>query len=387
MASPLQTRTLDMPASRTTRLPGAGRAAVLAAAVALVTSASAAPVRPAPTVVTIADGIYLFKTAPYAEVGLDGNAIAIVSTDGVLMFDSNGTPAAAAAVIAELRKLTPQPVRFVVNSHWHWDHWYGTEAYTRAFPGVHVVAHEATRRMMMGPALDFNKPGLDEQLPGYIKSLQAAIDKAKTVTPPSANLPRLTESLENAQYFLAAKRGVTHVFPDLTFSDRLTLHLGEREIQVLHYDRAVTPGDAFLYLPKERVLISGDLLVNPISFALSCYPTGWLTTLERLDALDAQVIVPGHGDPLRDKTLLHATMDVFRILLREGKAAKAKGLDPDQARDALWPGLATLMATIAGADPGRQSAFKIQLVDWYLHRVYDELDGPLTDGIAAIPVK
>jgi cyclase len=346
-----------------------------------------APVRPAPTMVTIADGIYLFETAPYGDVGLDGNSIAIVSTDGVLVFDTNGTPAAAAAVLAEIRKLTPQPVRYVVNSHWHWDHWYGTEVYQKAFPGLRVVAQEATRRMMMGPALDFNKPGLDEQLPGYIKSLEDAEAKARAATPPAANLPRITQALDDARYFLDQKRSVTHVFPNVTFNDRLTLYLGEREIQVLHYDRAVTPGDTFLYLPKERVLITGDLLVNPISFALSCYPTGWLATLEKMDALDATVIVPGHGDPLHDKTLMHATMDVFRVLLREGKAAKAGGLDPDQARESIMPGLTSLMTTIAGTDPKRQAAFQSQLVDWYLHRVYDELDGPLTEAIAAIPIK
>ena len=119
--------------------------------------------------------------------------------------------------------------------------------------------------------------------------------------------------------------------------------MGGREIQVLHHDRAVTPGDTFLYLPKEKVLITGDLLVNPISFALSCYPTEWLTTLERIDALDATVIVPGHGEPLHDKTLLRATMDVFRVLLKEGADAKARGLDPDQAKEEIFPTLHDLM--------------------------------------------
>src|SRR6185295_13217575 len=132
----------------------------------------------------------------------------------------------------------------------------------------------------------------------------------------AASVPRLAESLEMAHYFLDQKRAVTHVFPDVTFSDRLTLHLGDREIQILHYDRAVTPGDTFLYLPNEKILVTGDLLVNPISFALSCYPTEWLHTLERLDALDAKTIVTGHGEPFHDKDLLHATMDVFRELLR-----------------------------------------------------------------------
>jgi len=102
----------------------------------LVAATALAQTRPAPVRTQIADGIYLYRTAPYGEVGLDGNSIAIISSDGVLVFDTNGTPSAAAAVLADIKTLTTQPVRYVVNSHWHWDHWYGTEVYTRAFPDV-----------------------------------------------------------------------------------------------------------------------------------------------------------------------------------------------------------------------------------------------------------
>ena len=152
-----------------------------------------------------------------------------------------------------------------------------------------------------------------------------------------------------------------------------------------HDGRAVTPGDAFVYLPAEKILLLGDLIVNPITFALSGYPTEWLRTLEKIDALDATTIVTGHGAPLHDKTLLRTTMEVFRVLLREGKAAKARGLDPDQAKAAILPGLHDLMVKLTGDDPAKNNAFRTQLVDWYLHRVYDELNGPLTDAIAAIP--
>jgi glyoxylase-like metal-dependent hydrolase (beta-lactamase superfamily II) len=348
---------------------------------------SAAPIRPAPVMTRVADGIYLFQTAPYGEIGLDGNSIAIVSTGGVLVFDTNGTPAAAAAVLAEIRRLTPQPVRFIVNSHWHWDHWYGTEIYQRAFPDVRIIAQDKTRAMMLGPALEFNRPGLERDLPGYITSLEQAITKGEATTPVPASPPQLRERLDQARWFLAQKSGVTHTFPNTTFTDKMTIYLGDREIQVLNYGRAITPGDAFLYLPKERVLITGDLLVNPITFALSCYPTEWLHALERLDVLDTAVIVPGHGDPLHDRVLLHATMDVIRTLLTQGRIMKAKGLDADQAKDAIMPGLSGLVQQITGGNAALADAFRVQLVDWCLHRVYDELNGPLTDAIAAIPVK
>ena len=354
-------------------------------ALVLVALTSPAQVRPLPKKIPIADGIVLFVTPPYGDVGLDGNSIAILSRDGVFVFDTNGTPAAAVTVLAEIRKLTDQPVRYVVNSHWHWDHWYGTEVYQQAFPDLRVIAHEKTREMMLGPALAFNKPGLDTQLPAYIQSLEKRVAAARTATPPPADLAALEQRLADDRFFLEQKRNVHHVAANVTFSDKLEIHMGERRIQVLHDGRAVTPGDAFVYLPDEKILLTGDLLINPISFALSCYPTGWLRALERIDALDAAVIVPGHGEPLRDKQLLHATMDVFRELLRRGRDAKARRQDPDEARAAIMPEIHDLMVKITRDDPGLNQAFTIQLVDWYLHRVYDELNGPLDDTIAPIP--
>ncbi|MBA3269719.1 MAG: MBL fold metallo-hydrolase, partial [Acidobacteria bacterium] len=109
--------------------------------------------------------------------------------------------------------------------------------------------------------------------------------------------------------------------------------LGGRQIEILNFGRGVTPGDALMYLPKERVVVTGDLLVNPITFAMSSYRTEWLRALETVDALGADVIVTGHGEPLRDRELLHATIDVFRELLKQGKDARDRGLDPDQAKD------------------------------------------------------
>ena len=345
----------------------------------------AAPTRPAPTKIAVAPGVFVFMTAPYGGVGLDGNSVVVLSSDGVLVFDSNGTPAAAAQVLSEIRAMTEQPVRYLVHSHWHWDHWYGAEVYKKAYPDVQIIAHEKTRAMMAGPAIEFNRPGLERQLPDYIRSIEQRIAEGEAATPPATDLPALREALDHARYFLEQKRSVQYTLPTRTFSDRLDITLGERQIQILNFGRAVTPGDAVMYLPKERVVAIGDLVVNPITFALSSYPTEWVGALEKLNALAADVIVTGHGEPLRDKTLIQTTLQVFRVLLANGKTARDQGLDADQAREAMMPTLQPLMVKITGDVPARNSAFRTQLVDWFLHRVYDELAGPLTDDIAPIP--
>lgn len=342
---------------------------------------STAPARPAPTRIDVAPGVHLFQTAPYGEVGLDGNAVVITSDDGVLVFDSNGTPAAARAVIAGIRALTSQPVKYVVNSHWHWDHWYGTEAYVEAFPGVQVIAHEKSRQMMAGPAIEFNRPGLDSQLPGYVTMLE---DRRKA-SPPPQNPAALDERIAMAKWFLDAKRAVKHVVPTRTYTGTLTLRLGSRTVELVHIDRAVTPGDTMIYLPAEKVLLAADVLVNPISFALSSYPAGWIRTLEWIDGLNPAVIVGGHGDPMRDESRLHATLSIFRTLREHGAKARARGLDAFAAADEAFPLVREPMLVLTGDNAQLNQAFRGQLVEWFMHRVYDELAGPLTDAISPIP--
>jgi len=330
---------------------------------------------PAPSQTEIAPGMIVFSTPPYGDVGLDGNSIAILSNDGVLVFDTNGTPAAASAVLAQIRARTDRPVRYVVNSHWHWDHWYGTEVYANAFPGLHVITHEKNRAMMSGPAIEFNRPGLERDLPRYVENVEkrAAADESAQ---PLAQADR---------FFLEQKRNAHLVLPDVTFSDHLTIRMGERLIEVLNYGRGVTPGDTFVYLPNEKVLLVGDLIVNPLTFALSCYPSEWVAVLERINALDAKVIVTGHGAPLTDKVLLQTTLDIFRTLIRSGREAKQQGMTADEAKDKILPTLREQMIRLTKDDPRANGNFKTQMVDWFLHRVYEEADAPLTDAISAIP--
>src|SRR5262249_38097583 len=136
----------------------------------------------------------------------------------------------------------------------------------------------------------------------------------------------LAPLLAEDRFFLDQKKSVHLAFPNVTFNDQMDIDIGGRHIEVLNYGRAVTPGDTFVFLPKEKILLLGDLIVNPVTFALSGYPSEWLRALEKIDLLDATTIVTGHGAPLKDKTLLRSTMDVMRVLLKEGKTAKDKGL-------------------------------------------------------------
>ncbi len=339
--------------------------------------------RPAPTRVDVAPGIYLFQTTPYGDAGLDGNSVVIVANDGVLVFDANGTPSAADAVLAEIRKLTKAPVRYLVLSHWHWDHWYGAEVYKRAFPTLQIIGHERTKALMSGPAIAFNQDGLDRQIPGHIAAMQASLAKARASAASDSVVKALEAHVAADQWFLAQKVKTQHTVPTRTFTDTLTLTLGGRVITVKHVDRAITPGDAMLWLPAERIAITGDLVLNGVTFGLFCYPSGWIKTLETLDAMNPTVIVPGHGPPMRDKDVLRATTAVLKREREIATALKAQGKTIEEAKRAILADMMilSLRETLAGGNPARVSEFNVYLVDWVVPRIYQEIDGTLDDSI------
>ena len=162
---------------------------------------------------------------------------------------------------------------------------------------LEIIAHTKTRALMAGPALRFNQPGLDEQLPGHITDVEQALAKSRSDQADSAHVKRLEAHLALDRAFLAQKRGMTPTLPTRTYDDSLTIRLGEREIRVLHHDRAITPGDTYLWLPKEDVVVTGDamgfyrLVVDRDPDAVEV--TGSRTALlELLAALPERVVRP-----------------------------------------------------------------------------------------------
>ena len=236
---------------------------------------------------------------------------------------------------------------------------------------------------MTGPAMAFNQPGLDEQLPAHIADVDTALAKARREHAAPDRIRRLTGHLATDRAFLAAKRGFRPQLATITYTDSLTIHLGARVIEVLHHDRAITPGDSYLYLPKENVVITGDLLINPVTFALFCYPAGWISTLHAIDALDAKVIVPGHGAAMKDETVLHTTIALLEKERELALAAKAAGKSADEAKAAILadPTVLGFRASLIGPEKDQEPAFALYLVEWFVTRVYAEADGPLENSI------
>jgi glyoxylase-like metal-dependent hydrolase (beta-lactamase superfamily II) len=236
----------------------------------------------------VADGVHVAVAAPAYKV--NSNTAIIESDDGVIVVDTHSKPSAARVIVERLRALTAKPVRYVVNTHFHWDHWHGNEVYPEAYPGAEIVTNQITREAMVKRGLKRIQDHV-RQVPGEIARLEAAL----ATTPPGAR-PRLEADLRLAKAYLGEVRALRPALPTMVFENTMTLYRRDREIHLLHLGRAHTEGDVFVYLPRERVVITGDALIGWTPYMGDGYPEDWVTTIDRLAQLDFTRIIMGHGE-------------------------------------------------------------------------------------------
>ena len=243
----------------------------------------------------VADGVYAAFAGPVYKT--NSNAAVILTNDGAVVVDTHSKPSAAAALYKEIQGVTKNPVKKIVNTHFHWDHWQGNEIYRSAYPGLEIIASEQTRQNMTKPDAGVGGiPHIERQ----IAALPAEIDKlkeevAKTSDP--AAKARVESNLRQAEAFLQELKQMKPAPPTRGVPGGVTkLTDGGREIQLHVVGRAHTDGDVFIYLPKEKVLITGDAVVGWMPFIGDGYPEDWVQSLATLEKLDFTHIIPGHGD-------------------------------------------------------------------------------------------
>jgi glyoxylase-like metal-dependent hydrolase (beta-lactamase superfamily II) len=336
------------------------------------------------TVQKVAEGVYLFSSSRHGDVGFVGNSVAILSDEGVLVFDAGCVPSDSAAVLAEIRKLTDKPVRYLVNSHWHWDHWQGNQTYKAAFPGLQIISQENTRILMRDVSVPRTANDL-KALPDYIASLEKDLSAKKAAHAPDGELRDLEQLLQADKNFFAQKQSVQFTYPNFTYTESAAIWMGTREIHLFHA-QAITSGDTYAYLPKEKILITGDILVRPIPFAVGgTFPADWIATLQKLIALDAEVVIPGHGTPEGAKQALEQNLQLFQRVVQQVRAAKTKGPSEEQAVEAIGKNEKELAGIIGVTDASLLPAFKPFFLEVFVRRAYQELDHPLTDFPSAKP--
>jgi cyclase len=236
----------------------------------------------------VADGVYAAVASPAYKVNC--NTAIIENADGVMVVDTHSKPSAAKVIIERLREMTKKPVRYVVNTHFHWDHWHGNEAYPAAYPDAEIVTNQITREAMVKKGLKRIQDHV-RQVPGEIAKLKADIQAASP-----AQRGKLEADLKLAESYLGEVGALKPALPTIAFEKTMKLYRRDREIHLLHLGRAHTEGDVFVYLPKEKVVITGDAMIGWTPYMGDGYPEDWAGTLDNLAQLDFTHIIMGHGD-------------------------------------------------------------------------------------------
>lgn len=250
----------------------------------------------------LAEGVYAYTTEG------DPNTGVIVGDDAVLVMDARATPVAAQELIDEIRGVTDKPIKYVVLSHYHAVRVLGASAYK----AEHIIASAMTRDLIA----ERGQQDYDSEVQRF---------------------PRLFQAVESVP-------GLT--WPTLTFSDRMTLYLGSREVQLMHIGKGHTKGDIIAWLPADKICFSGDLVeYGAAPYAGDAYPTEWPDTLTRLEALGAEQMVPGRGEALTDsaqvKEAIALTREFVSLLAESARAGVAENLSLKETfartRDVLKP--------------------------------------------------
>jgi glyoxylase-like metal-dependent hydrolase (beta-lactamase superfamily II) len=271
----------------------------------------------------VIDGVFYATASGTMNVG--ANSPIILTDDEALVVDSQITPAAARALVADLKAVTNRPVRYVVDSHYHYDHAHGNQIFT---PDAQVIGHDNTRRRMLTNVLEQST---------YLNSVQPIPTRVDALKQRIANEtdPQQKAALErqvtNSLAYLEQVKETRVTPPNLTFDRTMTLFRSGREIRLLYLGRGHTDTDVVVYLPKERIVCTGDLMESIVSYMGDSFPEDWIATLERLKALDFDTVMPGHGVVFKGKAKIEAFQQYLRDVITQVTALKKQGLSADDA--------------------------------------------------------
>ena len=311
----------------------------------------------------IADGVY--AAIPNGTVNVVSNSTIIINDNDVVIVDAHATPAAARALIEDVKTLTPKPVSYLIDTHYHWDHAHGNQAFIPV--GAQIIGHEYVRQMLLTNTLESRSyRSFVDPVPGQIENIRKQL---AAETDPAKKAP-IEQRLAVQVAYAEALKEITPTPPTLTYQTRMSMFRGSREIQLLFLGRGHTGGDTVVYLPKEKIIATGDLVVGslPFMFMGDGFVNEWPDTMEKILQIDFETIIPGHGDPFKDKDRIRKYQSYLRDLWTRAGDLKKQGLTPDDAAKKIdmtshkadFPNL-----TAPGVDPRA------------MLRMYDVMDGRL----------
>jgi cyclase len=237
----------------------------------------------------VADGVYAALARPQALTNC--NAAIFENAADILVVDTHSKPSAVASLVSQVRRdITKKPIRYVVNSHFHWDHTQGTPTYKRIAPHADVVASEATRRLLSENAT----ARLNESVEQCRKSLDTYKQRLAAAKSP-AEKTYYERMLQETREYISEMRNYTPELPNVTFDRDLILRDKAHDLHLAFLGRAHTAGDIVVWCPQKKVIASGDMLHGFGPFIADGYPLEWPRTLLHSAEFEFEHVIGGHG--------------------------------------------------------------------------------------------
>ena len=263
--------------------------------------------------VEVAKGVW--HVSGNGKIHTMSNAMVLVGEFDTLVVDSHVTPSAARTLLDSLAVITDRPVRYLVNSHYHFDHAHGNQSFPS---GIEIIGHEFTRAKLSGTLGNVLDESTFRSFSDPVPSLVASLGEQIASESYLARKAELQERLRVQTDYMNAIGEVVPTPPNITLADKMTLFQvvpeGSREIQLLHFGRAHTGGDVVIYLPKEKVVFTGDMMLPGLAYMGDGHVDEWPDALEGLKGLDFDTWLPGHGPVMRSKVPISNFQDYLRDL-------------------------------------------------------------------------
>lgn len=295
----------------------------------------------------VTEGVYAAIAKPAYKINC--NAAVILLHDSVLVVDTHSKPSAARALIDQIKTVTDTPVRWVVDTHFHWDHYQGNSAYVNTWPsGLEIISSTAARDGIVQkgiPRIKFELATAPRQIEQLREQRRSAPGDEKAV---------LQENLRQLESYLAELKQMEVTLPTVTFDRSLVLHDRSRTVQILWLGRGHTDGDIVVYLPREKIVASGDLLQGAVPFMGDSYPFDWIRTLGELEKLDFDQVIGGHGEVMQGKSQLRLWKEYLSAVMEETTRACSGGLSLAETVEKVSPLLISRFAS--RFPPGRLEA-------------------------------
>lgn len=278
----------------------------------------------------VAEGVWLVTGT--GSVYTMSNAMVLVGEFDTLVVDSHVTPAAARALIESLPVITDKPIRYLVNSHYHFDHAHGNQA----FPdGIEIIGHEFTRKKLNGELGNVLEESTFKSFSDPVPATVADLQRQAAAESDPARRAQLEERHRVQRDYMNAIGEVQPTPPNITLETKLTLFQvvadGSREIQLHHFGRAHTGGDVVIYLPQDRVVFTGDMMLPGLAYMGDGHVDEWPATLDGLLTLDFDAWLPGHGPVMRSKEPVTNFQAYLRDLWTKASQMHSRGVGADQA--------------------------------------------------------